>query len=235
MIPYFCDYFLACSKKAAKWMYPPKIINNKNCIICKNAIDVEKFRFNKTKRFELRKGYNISNDCIVIGHVAGFVYQKNHSFVIKILKSLQKTNLKFKIFFVGIGEELEKIKINVNEFNLSNNVVFLNQRNDVQDLMQLFDILILPSHFEGFGFVVIEAQCSGLPCLVSNGVPQEVKVTDLVHFLSLKDPEEWSRYIIKYGCLNRSDRSKDVAKAGFDIKENIKKIEKLYIDIVNCN
>ena len=97
-IPYVGDYFFACSDKAAEWMYPAVIVNTKRYIVCKNAVDINKFKFDKFKRINLRRKNNITDTCIVIGHVAGFVYQKNHIFVIEILKALQQITDNFKIF-----------------------------------------------------------------------------------------------------------------------------------------
>ena len=92
----------------------------------------------------------------------------------------------------------------------------------------------MPSRLEGLGFVAIEAQCAGLPCLLSDGVPREVAITNLVHFLSLEEnPEKWARKILQYSSQKRIDISKDVLNSGYDINDAIKKLENIYMKILN--
>lgn len=232
-IPFLADRYLACSEKAAKWMYPFSIINNKKYQVCKNAIDIDKFRFDNNKRKTLRRKFKIGDNTVTIGHVAAFTYPKNHDFVVSIAKSLKDTNCDFKLFFVGDGYEKQRIQNEVNKNNLDKNVIFLGQRSDVNDLMQMFDVLILPSRFEGLGFVAIEAQSSGLPCLLSDRVPKEVCITDLVHFMSLNENyNSWADAIMNYSRIKREDRTIEISKAGYNIHTEIKKIEKIYTCLI---
>lgn len=131
---------------------------------------------------------------------------------------------------VGSGELEEEVKEKARVLGL-NNILYLGQRNDVNELMQAMDIFLLPSRFEGLCLVGIEAQCCGLPCLFSDAITKEVGITKLAHFLSMGTTAEWVNEIIyKYNPSQRVDMSKATKKAGYDIGNEIKKVEVTYLD-----
>ena len=124
---------------------------------------------------------------------------------------------------------LNEVKQKVKELNLEENVRFLGMRNDVPEIMQAMDCFLFPSRFEGLGIVIIEAQTAGLPCYVSIVIPNEVKITNLVDFISLNEfPENWAEKIIKNKNYKRKDISKEIIKAGYDIDTEIKKVQNFY-------
>ena len=163
-IPLFANHFFACSNKAGKWFYSKKIMNSKNYFVINNCIDIDKFKFNYETRNNKRKELHLKNENIVVGHVGRFNKQKNHTFLIDIFNEAYKENDKLRLVMVGIGPLMNKIKKKVIQLNLSDAVLFLGQRSDVNELMQAMDIFILPSLYEGLPLVGVEAQTSG--CLV---------------------------------------------------------------------
>lgn len=222
------DYW-ACSKKAGEWMFG----KNRKFTIIHNAIDSKKYKFNSEKRDNLRKALNIENKFIV-GHVGRFAYQKNHEFLINVFYELQKIEPESVLMLVGgsvnTDEFLIKAKEQVKNLNIQNKVLFLGMRNDVPDLMQSMDCFILPSHFEGLPLVVIEAQCIGLKSYLSDVITDEVKITDIVDFISLKEsPEYWAKQILLNRNYIRRDMTDEIKKAGYDIKTEIKRIEQFYL------
>ena len=68
---------------------------------------------------------------------------------------------------------------------LEKQVKFLGQRNDVNELMQAMDIFLLPSLYEGLPVVGVEAQTSGLLCILSSSMTKETKVLETTTFISL--------------------------------------------------
>ena len=79
------------------------------------------------------------------------------------------------LLLVGKGENLNKIRELVEEYGLTDNVIFYGESENVLSLMQAMDVFILPSRFEGLPCVLIEAQALGLPCIVSSTVSIEAK------------------------------------------------------------
>ncbi len=187
--------FFACSFEAAEWMFTNDIIKKNKYNVIKNGIEINRFLYNEEVRKEYRKKLNIENK-IVIGHIGRFQEQKNHEFLIKIFNKLYKDNNKYHLLLVGEGELENKIRQLVKMYKIENGVTFLGVRKDVENLYQAMDLFLFPSLFEGLGIVAIEAQTSGLPTIVSDTLPSEVKITNLLSFMSLKkDTEEWAEVI----------------------------------------
>lgn len=221
------DYW-ACSEIAGKWMF-----KNRNFRVIHNAINVSDFVYNESIRQKVRTKLGLLKNEFVIGHVGRFSYQKNHDFLIDVFNEVHRRLPEAVLILIGDAVEdelyLNKAKQKVKELNLVENVRFLGIRNDVPDLMQAMDCFLFPSRFEGLGIVIIEAQTAGLPCYVSSVIPNEVKITNLVDFISLNEsPENWAEKIIKNKNYKRKDISKEIIKAGYDINTEIKKMQKFY-------
>lgn len=230
LVKFLVKKYLACSDLAAKWMFPISVVKRKEYILVHNAIDLKKYLFNREIRNQKRKELNISDNCFCIGHVGRFAYQKNHDYLIDIFKEIYLLNKNTKLLLIGDGSLINREKEKVLNLGLEENVIFLGNRNDVFDLYNAFDCFILPSRFEGLGMVIIEAQASSLHCYVSDIIPKEVKITDLVDFISLdKSPKFWAKKIMKDNIFERNNMLKDILKAGYDVEYEVKRLEKIYM------
>ena len=220
-------HFCACSRKAAEWLFGEQIPKEKICIL-ENAIDIEKFSYKPEIREIYRKKLGVSN-CFVIGNVARFVYPKNHAFLIDVFKKISEKILEARLLLVGDGKLLEEMKRKCRDYKIEDKVIFLGKRDDVSELMQAMDVFCLPSRFEGLPIVLIEAQCNGLRCFVSDSISDEVKITDRV-VLSKLDVQIWNENIVGLfeGFYREGTNLLQVKKMGFSIHEQIRKIEKLY-------
>ena len=115
-------------------------------------------------------------------------------------------------------------------------MVFVGRTEEVYKWLNAMDIMVFPSRFEGFPNVLIEWQISGLPCIISDAITKDVKVTELVEFMSLSDsPDKWADKIINTELKDRSNAEyiEQVKKSGYDIKENAKRLEELYTNLYN--
>lgn len=224
--------FLSCSELAARWMFPKTIISEKKYMIIYNAIDFKKYIFNDDIRRKKREELNLEEKCFCIGHVGRFNYQKNHLFLIKIFKIINQLNKNTKLLLVGTGSMVDKVKKKVIELGLSDSVIFLGSRNDVNNLYSAMDCLILPSRFEGLGIVLIEAQAAGLYCYVSDVIPKEVEITNLVKFISLNEsPLTWANEVNKNKrVLQRNNVINELRNSRYDINNEIKILENIYLD-----
>lgn len=228
-IPLFANRFFACSNKAGKWFYSKKVMNSEKYYVINNAIDVEKFKFNTKIRNKKRKELGLEKDTIVVGHVGRFNKQKNHKFLIEIFNRAYQENNKLRLILIGIGPLMEEIKEKINSLSLSNVVLFLEQRNDVNELMQVMDIFILPSLYEGLPLVGVEAQVSGLKCLFSSSITSEVKLLNTTDYIDLNNLNEWVNKIIELKSFDRNNLNID----NFDIKIQAENIIKLYSNMIN--
>lgn len=229
-ITLFANNYFACSNDAGKWFFSKKIIKSDKFKVIKNAIDTDKFKYNKIVRDKLRRELNIDDDTIVVGHVGNFKPVKNHSFVIDVFNEISKMNNNTKLVLVGQGVLLEEIKYKVEKLGLEENVIFVGEKSNVNDYMQVFDVLLFPSIYEGLGIVLVEAQASGLPCVTTLDIPSEAEVSDKFYRYSLSDsPTKWAK-----GTLDAvSDSNRDVSNEclSYDIKKCSRNLEKIYSDI----
>lgn len=231
----FANKYFACSKFAAEWMYGKKCVESGKVTIINNAINLEMYAFTETQRTELRNKLGINNQ-FVVGHVGRFMYQKNHEFLIDVFAETVKLIPNAKLLLVGDGPLKNGIKSKIDRMGLGQQVIFLGIQNDVGPLYSVMDAFCFPSRYEGLGMVVVEAQASGLPIVMSTKVPKEaIVLNEIVTRCSLKTDraEVWAY------CLNkiyqRKDRKRSVEtdkffKAGFNIDDEAKKLIDIYYE-----
>lgn len=207
----------ACSNAAAKWFYTSKSIEAGKVTVLHNAVDAKKFRYNKDIRNLMRKELGLENK-IVIGCVARFRAEKNHIFLLDVLKEITKCRNNVVLVFVGDGPCEKEVKKKATELQLINDVIFLGMRADIADIMQAMDVFTLASLWEGLPVVGIEAQASGLRCIVSDSITDEMNVIDMVEYISLDAPlNEWAERLIIAAEQPRVDTFYRIKESGYDI------------------
>lgn len=225
-----CTHFFACSEEAGQWLFGDDVISDLRFRVINNAIEVTKYSFNNEVRKKLRTKLGVQG-CFVIGHVGSMRFEKNHEFLIQVFTRVYEENSSARLMLIGDGPDKEKIVKLVNGLGLADAVLMLGVRRDVHDLMQTMDLFVLPSHFEGFGTVLVEAQASGLMCIASDTVPLSTRVTRQVEYMSLKSgPSKWAESILKgLPTFDRSRSWKKVVEEGFDVVKVAKDLQRFYI------
>lgn len=219
------DYF-ACSDDAGKWMFSGEYT------VVNNAINISDFEFNGEKRKKLREQFGIKQNDLVIGHVGRFQEQKNHTFLVDIMSEVVKEQPNSKLVLIGDGDLRASIEEKVKNMGLLNNILFLGARNDVRNLMNIFDLFVLPSIYEGMPLVLIEALGNGLKILSSEAVPNFNIFNEAITTLNLSaGADYWAKEILETN-VERLDMKKNIKIAGFDIVEEAKKLQEFYIDKV---
>lgn len=231
----FATDYMCCSELAGRWLFGNKEYDKGNVYLLNNAIDLDKFKYNESLRKKKRKELGIKDNTLVIGHIGRFVAQKNHDFLIDIFDEIHKKNNNSILLLAGQGPLMEDIKNKVKKLNLDDNVKFLGQRNDANELYQAFDVFLLPSLYEGLPVVGVEAQAAGLLCYLSDDMTKETKVLDITKFMSLNNtPKEWADNILDYvKKYKRIDTFKEMTAKNFNIKEEAKKLEDYYLNLYN--
>ncbi len=224
---YQADYYFACSKEAGKWLFGNRIVNSSDFFIVPNAIDSEKFSYDYQTRLKIRKELHIDNN-YVIGTVGRLTKSKNQSFLLDVFAAYKKKNTSSVLLFIGDGELRRQLMEKARRLNISDDVLFVGNKENVQDYYQAMDLFTFPSLWEGLGTVAVEAQCSGLRCVVSTGVPKSVDLgLGLLTFVNVGSAEEWERSLTNQAYSRESQRLA-VINRGFDIKESAKKLEQFY-------
>ena len=216
----------ACGHYAGEWLFG----KNHDFTVIPNAIELDKFRFDPTARQETRKELGITDDTFLIGHVGRFMPQKNQAFLIDVLADLLPNRPNTMLAFVGDGPDRADVQQHAEELGVSDHVLFLGQRSDVNRLYQAFDVFCLPSLYEGLCLVGVEAQRAGLPCLFSDAITREVDVTGTSKFMPIDSHEEWSSSISVLELGTRIDSS-DKAFSDYDISENAQKLTSMYLKL----
>lgn len=229
----YATHYFACSELSGRWLFGNRTFNKRKVFIINNAIDLSEFSYDEKVRKLKREELQIEDEEIVIGHIGRFVKQKNHDFLIDIFKEIHTQNNKTVLFLVGEGPLQKEIKSKVKDLGLLDSVRFLGQRNDVNDLYQVFDAFLLPSLYEGLPMVGVEAQASGLLCILSEDTTKETKVLKSTKFISLSSSIKiWAKEVLEtLERFRRVDTKNEISKSGFNIKIEVSKLEKIYIDL----
>ena len=224
-------HMFACGYEAGDWLYGKK--NRDKVIIMNNAIDAKEYSYNPKNATEMKKKLGVEGKK-VIGHVGRFFAQKNHPFLIDIFKSIHDKDSNTVLLLVGGGELddalMNQMKEKVKALGLYDSVKFLGVREDVADILQAFDLFLLPSLFEGLPVTMIEAQAAGLPCVISDKVPIQCDITGNTKVVPLDySVDEWANEVLDYiRKYKRTDTFEIIKEARFDIKENAKWLEEQY-------
>lgn len=227
---YATDFF-ACSNLAANWMFGKKANSKKKCLLIKNGVEVDKFAFNENIRTQLRKELGIENK-LVLGNVARFSLQKNHTFLLDIFKSVHDASKDSVLMLVGAGELEPVLKDKISRLQLTDSVIFTGVRSDVNNILQAMDVFVFPSLFEGLPVTLIEAQASGIKIFASDVITDEVCLTDSISLLPLSQSAQyWADQILGYKSKEyRADKSFQITSNGYDILETAKILEDFYLN-----
>ncbi|WP_186576556.1 glycosyltransferase family 1 protein [Aquibacillus kalidii] len=219
----------ACSDAASNYAFG----DDAEVTIYNNAIDSERFKYNATIRERVRYELGLENK-FVIGHIGRFNTQKNHSFLIDVFQAVHAKEPNAVLLLIGEGDLEPKIKAKVKYLKLTNSVLFIGIRRDVERLYQGMDLFILPSLFEGLPVSGIEAQAAGLKCVFSDNVTRQTTITKNTEYLSLSENvNTWANEILKLkdGYI-RVDESNSILESGYDIKKQAESLQNFYIDAV---
>ena len=228
MIPNFKKTInISVSNKAGKWLFREQIPYS----VINNSVNIDKFRFSMNARNSYREKLNLENK-FIIGHIGAYLYPKNHFYLLDVFKCYLEYKKNAVLILVGDGPLKETIQDKVRRMNINDKVMFLGNRMDIAELLSTMDILVFPSYYEGFPNVILEAQTSGLPCLISDSITNEVIVIrDICRKLSLSiNPDIWAKTILELEnvCNNRMTSFSNIKESGFSVENEIKKIEDIY-------
>jgi glycosyltransferase involved in cell wall biosynthesis len=205
------------------------LFQGKKFLIIKNAVEANLFKNSFKHREAVRKRLNIEGK-FVIGHVGRFVPVKNHRFLLEIIENIRKIRSDAVMVFIGEGETKAAVVKEIQKKGLEKNVIILDACRNIHEYYAAFDIFLLPSFFEGFGLVTVEAQYAGVPVIASESrVPAESKISSYMEFMPLeKGANEWVKKILS---MDISQRPIKFFNDDYDICNQAKKLEKYYWEL----
>ena len=223
-IPSASTHMFACSRAAGEWMF-----GGARFEVLPNAIDTGRFAFSEETRQKTRASLGIG-DRLAAGHVGRFYYPKNHAFLLKVFREVLKINKDSVLILAGDGPLRPEIEKAAEDYGIKDRVIFLGLREDIPDLLSAMDVFVFPSHYEWLPVTLIEAQTSGLPCLISDKVPAEAALTDYVTSMSLDaPPERWAEKALELASRPRHADIGSIRAAGYDIEESARMLQSFYL------
>lgn len=221
----FATDLVACGRDAGNWLYGKKAFTKRGNLIY-NGIDLDSYAFNETAHTKVREQLGLT-DAFIIGHVGHLVPVKNQSFLLSMMPRLLELKPNAHLLLLGEGEDRSKLADLIHALGIQDHVSMLGNVSDVESYLSAMDVFAFPSLYEGMPLALVEAQANGLPCCVSEQIPQDAKITDLVITLPL-ETESWLSPL----TLARRDASNHALKQlhlqGFGIEGMLQKIFALY-------
>lgn len=229
-IPSNANKYFTCGDAAAKCYFDDKIFSNHEYRFVPNAIEVERFAFNKETRNNIRKKFNLE-DKHIVGHVGRFMSQKNHSFLIDIFAELVKLDSKTHLVLLGDGELMDSIKQKVDKLGISQSVSFIGNVGNANEWYQAFDVFVLPSIWEGLPVVGVEAQAADLSCFFSDSITKEITLLPKTKFISLNESaKKWALEIREaFNEKKRNNNEQVITEKGYNIKNEALKLQECYL------
>lgn len=228
-VSHIVDIGCSCSDVASKGKYTDKFMNTPRYKIINNAIETKCYRYDETMRNKVRQELGIAEEEFVIGHVGRISYQKNSLFLIDIFNEYLKINSNSKLLLAGDGKLRKDVEARIKEYHIEKYVICLGKCVSAARYYHIMDCFLLPSIYEGFPFVLVEAQVNGLRCMVSDVVTENVNISGGVYFAALTDSaHEWARQINKL-CVKRLD-DKEIQRVveQYDLNCEVKRLENIY-------
>ena len=230
---HLADWYLACSEQAGIDRFGKKVATGSRFSVLINGIDVNRYRFDAEARNRTRRELGVKDDVSLICHVGRFAPQKNHAFLLHVFNKLKRLDPSSTLLLIGRGPLEMKTKELASKLGLDGSVLFLGIREDVPELLMAADLFLFPSVYEGLGMAAVEAQAAGLPCLLSDSLPDLAVISPQAQKvpLALSD-SEWADkatdLLAASKGTERQSASDLVAKAGFDIRSSANMLLKLY-------
>ena len=221
----------ACSTLSAHWMY-----GDKKFTVIPNGFETEKYRYSANNRTRVRKQLGLES-AFIICHIGRFNSAKNHPYVIDVFENVASERENAILLLVGNGPDFELIKERAEKSQYSSRIIFYGESKEVNAILSASDVFVCPSKAEGFGIVALEAQISGLPCIVSDRLPKDVTLGENITFLPIDelDVDTWKNEILSVdiGTERRFDfYEKNIERImQYDINMNVKKLEEQYEEL----
>ena len=228
------DRRLACSEIAADWLFGVDASDRNEVRIIHNGIPSERFRFSNEVRQEVRKELHVTEDALLLGNIGRLSMQKNQQYLLNVFALLKKRRPDAELYLCGTGSEQENLAMLAQSLGVEADVHFMGARNDVHRLLQGFDVVLMPSLYEGLGISAIEAQAAGCPIIVSPFFPKETDISDIFFRLPLDtDYNTWVDKCLKVSKLTHVDRSAEVIGAGFEAENMGHDVSEIYQEMID--
>lgn len=219
---------VAVSTEAGEWLF------KKEFQVINNGIEIEKYRFDLSRRSAKRKELGVGEE-VLIGHLGAFTYAKNHSYILEVFMKYHHKNPQSKLLLVGDGPLKKEIVSKIKNMGIEDDVMIISGINEVRDYLCAMDLMIFPSFYEGYPNAVLEAQTNGLPVIMSSNITSEVCLTEKCYYEEITEDsiklwiEKVEEVILNQGSIDdRYSAGELIKNKNKDVTYEIERIEALY-------
>lgn len=185
-------YKIACGDAAGQSMF-----HTDDYIVIRNGVEFSKFRFSKESRKRIRNKHNILDDTFVIGHVGRNDSAKNYPFILELFEKFNRERSNSILLLIGDIKNNKEIRDIIIEKKLEKKIIFTGPLSNTADYYSAMDVFILPSLYEGVSVAMVEAQVSGLHCIVSNFVSKEADISGNVKYIAIDNFKDGVQKLLK--------------------------------------
>ncbi len=218
--------YIACGVKAGERLYGKKAFKKKGTLIL-NGIDTQGFAFDEQRREVFRKGLGL-DDKFIIGHAGHLAEVKNQAFLLDLMPEILKRQPQAYLLLLGEGENRSALGQRIHELHLEDHVRMTGNVRNMPDYLNAMDVFAFPSLYEGMPLSIIEVQSNGLPCMISDKVPKDVFLTDLLRPLPLNDQSAWVDAICSAKRETPEKYAAQMRQSGFDTDTAMQKVYAIY-------
>lgn len=218
--------FVACGQRAGERLYGKSLFQKKGTLIL-NGIDTWRFAFDEETRTAMRAQLGLE-DRFVIGHAGHLAAVKNQAFLLERMPEILQRRPDACLLLLGEGEDRPMLEEKIRELQLQGSVRLTGNVRNVPDYLCAMDVFAFPSLYEGMPLSIIEVQANGLPCVISDRVPKDVFITDLLSPLPLEQPQQWTEHICRAARRDSRRYASELQASGFDVSAAMGKLYQIY-------
>lgn len=224
------DARFACSDLAAFWLFGKRCVEKDGVIYVRNGIVTERFLYNVKARMKVRRELELQEGTFLIGNVGRMSAQKNQVFLVEILYEIRKKYGDTRLLICGDGELRDKIWKRAEDLGIADSLILPGRCNNIEEILQALDAYVMPSLYEGLSVAAVEAQCAGLPVILSDTMSGQTVITGNCRMVSLRrTAEEWAERILEFRGVRNKNAEKEVRRAGFHIRETASFLQEYYM------
>jgi glycosyltransferase EpsF len=219
---------VGCGEKAGRRLFGERAWAKRGNLIL-NGIDIAAFAYDPQKRNAIREQLGLG-ERFVLGHAGHLAEVKNQSFLLELMPEVLKQRPDAMLLLLGEGGDRPMLEQKIRDMGLEGHVIMTGNVTNVADYLSAMDVFVFPSLFEGTPLSILEVQANGLPCVISNSVPKDVFLTDLIHPLPLSDKKQ--KWVEKVLSVHRSDTEKYnrlLQNSDFAVESAMEKIYRIYM------
>jgi glycosyltransferase involved in cell wall biosynthesis len=203
-----------------------------------SGVDIGRYMHHKIDVIEKKQALGLPSKGFIVGFVGWLLPIKGPMHLLKAMAQVWREHPRATLVFVGKGDLDVDLRAVALELEAEDRVKFLGWRDDIEEIMQIFDLLVLPSLNEGMGRVVVEAMAAGKPVVASSvgGIPDLVKHQQTGILVPPADEDALAGAIAR--LVENPDQAKKMGSMGryhsysFSLAAMIDKLDALYDDLI---